>query len=162
MITTNSNVYTRRIDLFKMVDSGQADIIMHGCNCFCTMGSGVAKLVKEKYPEAYEADKATESGDRNKLGTYTYAQYTKNTSTSKGRRIYVINAYTQYDYGRDGKCRFEYEAFEKIMKDVDDKFRGRIIAMPWIGCGLAGGDKNKVREILNRTVKHCKVCICEI
>lgn len=158
MTTTNPNVIVRKIDLFEMFNTGQVNIIMHGCNCFCRMGSGVAKIVREKYPEAYKADKLTIPGDKSKLGTYTYARYTEDNSSVK----YVINAYTQYDYGYDGKCRFNYEAFEKIMKCIDDKFQGSIIAMPWIGCGLAGGDRTKVKEVLDRVIKNCKVYICEI
>ena len=43
-------MYEKRGDIFQ-VESG---IIMHGCNCYGVMGAGVAKLVKEKYPTAYD------------------------------------------------------------------------------------------------------------
>ena len=35
------------------------NVILHGCNCFSTMGAGIAKQIAEKYPEAYRADKSS-------------------------------------------------------------------------------------------------------
>ena len=29
-------------DLIKLAQKGKFDIIAHGCNCFCTMGAGIA------------------------------------------------------------------------------------------------------------------------
>ena len=56
-------------DLLKLADEGHFDLIAHGANCFCVMGSGIAPQIKAKYPEAYEADCKTTAGDVNKLGT---------------------------------------------------------------------------------------------
>lgn len=158
----NLNVYVKKGDAIKMLESNMADVLVHGCNCFCTMNSGIAKSIRAKFPKVYEVDKTTVSGDKSKLGTYTYAEFKNDTPILKGRKIYIVNAYTQYTYGNDGKCRFEYDAFEKIMKDLDIKFAHKLIVMPWIGCGLAGGDRNKVKEILDRVIRHSKVCICEL
>jgi len=55
-------------DLIQLAKNGQFDLIAHGCNCFCTMGAGIAKAVKEVFPAAFEADEATQRGDRAKLG----------------------------------------------------------------------------------------------
>ena len=35
-------------DLIKFAINGKFDVIIHGCNCFCTMGAGIAKTIKEK------------------------------------------------------------------------------------------------------------------
>lgn len=43
-------------DLVKMANMGKFDLILHGCNCRNTMGSGIAKQIKDKFPDAYEAD----------------------------------------------------------------------------------------------------------
>ena len=32
------------------------DVIAHCCNCFCTMGAGIAPQIKNKFPDAYVAD----------------------------------------------------------------------------------------------------------
>ena len=37
------------------------DVIGHGCNCWCTMGAGIALGVKRKWRRAYDADTATAS-----------------------------------------------------------------------------------------------------
>lgn len=51
----------------------QGNIIAHGCNCFHTMGSGVAGQLARAYPKILEIDKTTtEYGSRDKLGRYVY------------------------------------------------------------------------------------------
>lgn len=126
------------------------------------MGAGIAREIAKRYPEAYQADKATESGDKSKLGTYTFAKFKQASAFLKGHNLFVVNAYTQYRYGRDGKCYFDYDAFESVMKKINEDFKGKLIVMPWIGCGLAGGSQTKVKEILNRVITKCKVTICDL
>jgi len=50
-------------DLIALALSGKFDVIVHGSNCFCTMGAGIAKTIKETFPAAYRADLATKKGD---------------------------------------------------------------------------------------------------
>ena len=40
-------------DLIKLAQAGEFDVIVQGCNCFNTMGSGLAKQIKAEIPEAY-------------------------------------------------------------------------------------------------------------
>ena len=106
---------------------------VHGCNCFCTMGSGVAKQFRDRFPHVYEADLKTKKGDCSKLGSYTYAEIAKN--------VVVINAYTQYNYGRDpNKVYVDYGAVEKVFSTLADDFQDYAFVIPKIGAGLAGGD----------------------
>ena len=42
-------------DLIKLALNGTFDVIVHGANCQCTMGAGIAKAIKATFPEAYEA-----------------------------------------------------------------------------------------------------------
>ena len=53
-------------DLIQLAKNGEFDVIIHGCNCFCTMGAGIAKTIKDIFPEAYKADLNTKKGDRSK------------------------------------------------------------------------------------------------
>jgi len=46
-------------DLLDLASNGELDVIIHGCNCFNTMGAGIAKLIKSRWPEAYQADLST-------------------------------------------------------------------------------------------------------
>lgn len=58
---------------YKIGDLLQAEVdaIGHCCNCFCTMGKGIAPKIKKEWPEVYAADCATRKGDRTKLGKQT-------------------------------------------------------------------------------------------
>lgn len=124
-------------DLVK--DSDKFDVLVHGCNCFCTMNSGIAPQIKHKFPEAYEVDCMTNSGDINKLGRITF---TRNTTPI------IVNSYTQFRYGRD-KMHVDYDALRKCMITIKLKFSGKKIGMPKIGAGLAGGDWGKIEKIIN-------------
>ena len=128
-------------DLIKMTMAGHFDVIIHGANCFNTMGSGIAKQIREKFPEAYAADCATVAGDRSKLGTYTEAHY---------NFLVVVNAYTQYDFNKRGESKdlFEYDSFRAILDSLAAKYVGSSFGLPMIGCGLAGGDKTRIIKII--------------
>ena len=149
-----SMIEIRKGDLIKAAqEENHPDVIVHGCNCFCTMGAGIAKQIASVFPEAYNADKATIPGDRSKLGKYTKYTYANG--------LTVVNAYTQYAYGRGGR-HFDYFAFERLIKQFNTDFPNLTVAMPWIGCGLAGGDKRKVFDILEKNVKYFKCIIYEV
>lgn len=75
-------------DLIALAQAGDFDLIAHGCNCFCTMGAGIAKGIKAAFPAAFAADLATARGDRAKLGTCTFAEIDRN-----GAPFVVVNAY---------------------------------------------------------------------
>ena len=133
-------------DLLKLAKD--YDIIIHGCNCFNTMGAGIAKQIKEKYPIAYEVDLETKYGDQDKLGTYTEAYDEKDD-------VIIINAYTQYYLGSN----FNYEAFKKIMSMINHNFIGKHIAIPQIGAGIGGGDWSLIKDILNNVMKDVKLTV---
>lgn len=131
-------------DMFK----GDDDVIIHGCNCMCTMGSGVAKQVRQYYPEAYKVDQCTVVGDKLKLGGYSSCEVRHRFHPCK--LVTIINAYTQYDYGYDNKLRFDYSALECVLQKIKKQFGYLKIAMPKIGAGLAGGDWKIIEQIINK------------
>jgi len=61
--------------------------------------------------------------------------------------LFVVNAYTQFNYGY-GKMA-DYDAIEQCMKWIKDNFKGKRFGLPLIGAGLAGGDWNKILQIIN-------------
>jgi O-acetyl-ADP-ribose deacetylase (regulator of RNase III) len=130
-------------DLIHLAQEGQFDLIIHGCNCFCTMGAGIAKQIRTQFPQAWEADLATQSGDRSKLGSYSKACI----NTPSGR-LYVINAYTQYHYSGDGVL-VDYDAVTKVFTALKNQFHGQRMGYPKIGAGLAGGDWKIISEIID-------------
>lgn len=73
-------------DLIKLFKQREFDVIIHGCNCGNNMGDGIAKTIRDEFPEAYAADLATVAWDVGKLGTITYADI--------ANLGYIVNAYT--------------------------------------------------------------------
>lgn len=126
-------------NLISLAEAGEFDVIVHGCNCQNTMGSGIAKEIRTRYPEAYLADAKTLRGEKAKVGSFTLYD--------TGQFI-IINAYTQYHYLPRGVDHFEYAGFERILHRLLDKYGGVRYGFPYIGMGLAGGDSDRIFNIL--------------
>jgi O-acetyl-ADP-ribose deacetylase (regulator of RNase III) len=114
-------------------------LILHGCNCFLTMGAGVALALRNKWPQVYAADLETKKAYISKLGTYSKAEV--------GTNQLVLNCYTQYMYGRD-KRHADYDAIRAVFKKIKIDFPKIDLSMSPIGCGLAGGDWDVVKQIV--------------
>lgn len=108
------------------------------------MGAGIAKQIKREFPEAYNADLGTKRGDVSKLGTISFASKTM----ENGHTLWIVNAYTQYKYGRYG-VYVNYGALRNCFKNIKHLFSGMRIGYPLIGCSLAGGDWNIVSDIID-------------
>lgn len=120
-------------DLIALALQGEFDVIVHGCNCFCTMGAGIANTIRATFPEAWAADQATANGDRSKLGSITFAKVVR-----EGRTLFVVNAYTQFGFSRRDNVA-DLDAISQAMETVRYTFSGLRIGYPKIGAGLAGG-----------------------
>lgn len=143
-------------DLVEMARRGEFDVIVHGCNCFCAMGAGIAKAIKAAFPEAYAADCQTTPGDREKLGAMSYA-----TVQVGMRTLTVVNAYTQYHWQGEGVLA-DYQAITRAFAAIKETFAGKYIAYPKIGAGLAGGDWSIISAIIDEALageRHC-VVVC--
>jgi len=84
----------------------------------------------------------TTTGDRNKLGTYTTADIVRGDV-----KFTVVNAYTQYAYGRGGP-HADYRAIQRVFAQVKQDYAGKRIGYPMLGAGLAGGDWNQIYNII--------------
>ncbi|QDH46560.1 hypothetical protein LAh9_72 [Aeromonas phage LAh_9] len=88
------------VSLFK---SGEFDVFAHGCNCFCTMGKGIAKQVKDQLRPLFDSDlKFGRKGSRLKLGTFTTHEFDFGVG---------VNLYTQYTFW-DVNDMLDYGAIE--------------------------------------------------
>lgn len=125
---------TEKGDLVEKARAGEFDVIVHGCNWFCTMGAGIAKTIKQVFPAAYEADLATAVGDAAKLGTYSQAVV-----EVRGKPLLIINAYTQYQWRGTGRL-VDYDAIRQVFRYLKQEYQGKRIGYPAIGAGLAKGD----------------------
>lgn len=126
-------------NLLDLAEKGHFELIIQGCNCFNTMGGGIAREIAERYPYVAEVDALTTKGDYNKLGNYTKNVVVVN----KEHSFVVINAYTQFNMST-GEDVFEYVAFELILQKMVRLYGTLNIGLPYIGMGLAGGDKETI------------------
>jgi O-acetyl-ADP-ribose deacetylase (regulator of RNase III) len=147
-------------DLLQLAREGRFDLIAHGCNCFCTMGSGIAKQIHEEFPEAYKRDCETAKGDINKLGNYSLEWILPSTTRVPrlAKEFRLLNLYTQYRYGKD-QIQIDYEALTLGLRKINHNFSGKTIGLPMIGAGLAGGDWNKIKKIIETELINMDVTI---
>ncbi|HHF0508393.1 macro domain-containing protein [Vibrio antiquarius] len=131
-------------DIFHELEQNRADVLVHGCNCFCNMGAGIALTIKNRYPQALIADRKTEVGKMSKLGSYTKAlAISSNNST-----FTIINAYTQYHW-KGSEVLADYEAIRKVFRAIKRDFGGSRIVYPLIGAGLAKGSWTIIKSIID-------------
>ena len=135
-------------NLIDMAEAGLFDIIVHGCNCQNVMGSGIAKEIRERYPRAYEVDSGS-------VYTYQYpvlklGNFTVVADNPIDPKFEIVNAYTQLHYLPRGVDHFDYESFELILKKLAHIAPDARYGLPYIGMGLAGGDKTRIiKTIIN-------------
>jgi O-acetyl-ADP-ribose deacetylase (regulator of RNase III) len=159
-------------DLITLAKAGTFDVIAHGCNCHSTMGAGIAPQMAK----AFGCDRFSMElwgSDVNKLGNIDYQTLVLGENAiwsledAKNNRnepeLTVVNAYTQFNYGRnhaDGDAKpLSYEALTLCMKKMNVLFAGKHIGLPKIGAGLAGGDWEKIKAIIQRELKDCQVTV---
>lgn len=135
-------------NLITLAKQNYFDVIVHGCNCFGTMGAGIAKAIKQEFPEAYEADCQTPKGDKNKLGTISYAKIDRD-----GMNLTVVNGYTQFNYYGAGTL-VDYNAVASVFSSIKKQFSGQKIGYPKIGAGLAKGDWQIISSIIDRELEQ--------
>lgn len=156
--------------MIKEIDSdifeAPIDILVHQANCFTTMGSGIAKEIKARFPEAYRADLATSKGDINKLGTYSRAKV----ANIKYPQIkYIVNLYGQFEFGTD-KQQTDYVAVKTGLIALATNLKLAnldflTIGIPYkMSCGLAGGSWVAVWTIIQLVFEYYKgdVLICKM
>ena len=115
-------------------------------NCKGVMGAGLAKQIREKYPEVYTSYKnhlwrCNDFGE-SPLGSVNVVHL------SDGR--WCANMFAQNTYGRTG-IHTDYSAFRKCLEALTLKLTPNIesIAFPYgIGCGLAGGDWYLIKGLI--------------
>lgn len=123
------------------------NVLLHGVSTLPKMGKGIAKQIKEEYPAAFEAHTTLIDKGEAALGRFSTALVAAGTKR-------IINLISQTIVGED--CRqVDYEALyvglcqvRDILEDAGKQGRVYRLAMPWIGCGLAGGSKTVVRAMI--------------
>jgi len=131
------------------------DIIAHGVNCRNAFGSGVAGQIAKLYPEVKEAYHKKYEDKGWKLGDVQYVN-----AILKHDKVFA-NCATQDDFGYSGKCLADYDAIESCFEELLEmcELSRFSLAMPWIGCGLAAGNKTVVKQILEDVFKDSDVTV---
>lgn len=121
----------------------EATYIGHGVNCMGLMGAGVAKTVREKFPQTYEEYQYMCS--HNYLIVGDFFPYDENGKV-------IVNLATQYRPGPDATYEAVFGALTKFSKQASTPRRitknGNVIAIPEIGCGIGGLEWPVVKKII--------------
>lgn len=141
-------------DLLAMAAAGEFQMIIHGCNCQNDMGGGIAAQIAKLYPEAVKADQMINDYlvDVEKLGNWTESIVSdKSTWTNeRGAQAHwfkIINAYTQH---MGGAGTFSYTALQLILDKLAMSEPTAKYGLPYIGCGIAGGDQNIIVDMIEK------------
>lgn len=135
-------------------------VICHQVNCMGAMRSGVAKAIREKWPVVYEIYLLGLKLKSETLGTISVADVDRNK--------HVVNMYSQYEYGYDGKRYTSYDAFCSCLEEIkafaiynDIKS----IAFPYnIGCCRGGANWNVIYAMIKSVFSDTEldIYICQL
>ena len=133
-------------------------LFCHQVNCKGKMGAGIAKQIRNEYPEIYHEYKHLCDNGEAKLGEVLPVE------TSDGRICF--NMFAQYSYGYDG-CYTDYDAFKKCLDSISKFMANHMMKLPvafpcYIGCGHAGGDWRKILALLENFAKDKDVIIVSL
>ena len=128
--------------------NAQTDVIAHQVNCQGVMGAGVAKQIKEKWPNVYKeycsyylnkCDNIPDLLGRCQLVEISDTQY-------------VANLFGQQHYGKSGKRYTSYDAIYNALTSLAMQMLDNgmySVAIPYkMSCGLAGGDWDIILAML--------------
>jgi O-acetyl-ADP-ribose deacetylase (regulator of RNase III) len=109
------------------------------------MGSGIAKQIRERWPELYEryihfCDYHNQYGE-GMLGKILIYDI--------GNRKHVVNMFAQDFYGYDGRRFTSYDAFAQCLNSIKHYLNNRTVGFPKnIGCGLGGGNWKVISALI--------------
>lgn len=121
------------------------DIIGHQVNCQSVMGSGVAKVVRDRYPIVY-SEYISLSEKHHPVELLGRCQVV-NTKENK----FVANLFGQLNYGYDGRQYTNYDALRNALRELSEyaKTNDLSVALPYkIGSDRGGADWNEVQKII--------------
>lgn len=141
-------------------------IIAHGCNARGVMGSGVARLIKERFPTNYEfyRTKCLAEPPYSLMGSVV-----KFSSMGTNNQVKtILNCITQVDYGSAYIRHVSYDAVDKCFRYIaenleewnkpnsinkDIHLQMGHLAIPKIGAGLGGGNWLTIESIIDHHLK---------
>ena len=125
--------------------NSDCNFICHQVNCQGKMGSGVAKQIRDRWPEVYT----------------NYARVVDSKMLGSVQILYiedanipyqcVVNMFAQKFYGYDGRRYTSYDAFWNCLNELKNKIpKNSTIAFPYkIGCGLGGANWEIIEKMID-------------
>lgn len=119
------------------------------------MGSGIARQVRDQFPDAYAAYMEDHDRKCQLLGEISWARI----PTFGDRQKIIVNAYTQEHYGGNMR-QVNYEAIAECFEELKilaEEFNLKdAICFPAIGAGLGGGNWKIIERIIDETLPDSK------
>lgn len=128
--------------------------IVHQGNCKGVWGSGVAKALKEQFPEAFE-DYVRHIHRHASLGDVIYYA-TMQVHGSVPTPITIVTILGQASYGRDGNRYTNYIALIGGLSAVFKYAQGDIAIPARIGCCRGGADWNIIKQTIEALAEDFK------
>lgn len=125
-------------------------VIVHQVNCKKVMGAGLAKQIRAKYPQHYEDFMKTAPV----MGDIVKSEITPD-------KLYIVGCYGQDGYGTDKQYTDHLALYGGLIKAAKlAQKKGLTLYAPYkLGCGLAGGDWEVVKGLLERVTYYAPVVI---
>ena len=140
------------------ITKSNCDVICHQVNCQGAMNSGVAKAIREKWPEVYENYRIKYEEcvwcKRSPLGDIQIvALYDDYCKTNKHQC--VVNLFSQENFGYDGKRYTSYDAFWNCLNLLKQTTPPeQTIAFPYkIGCVRGGANWKIICAMIEEVFK---------
>lgn len=131
-------------DLFNVTEG----IIAHQVNCQGVMGSGVAKIVRERYPRAYQSyvELCQRYAPKQLLGTVQPVKVSDD--------LFVLNVFGQEGFGNAGR-NTSYDATADAWEKIGIHYKDDLIHVPYLmGCALGGGNWDIYETIVDTYHPH--------
>ena len=143
----------------NILDSG-ADLICHQVNCQGAMNSGVAKAIRQKWPQVYTEyrnaarDLSSEEFCDEELSWMHMLGHIQTVFLADKETMGVINMFAQAGYGYDGRRYTSYDAFWSCLGEIKKYIKpGMRIAFPArIGCVRGGANWNVIFAMIEEVL----------
>lgn len=143
-------------DLLDALDNGDVFYIGHVTNCCGIMGSGIAKSIKDRYPQVYQHYSAMYNKASPKTELLGTCQ-----GIGVGHGV-IFNLHAQLNYGLD-KRHLNYGALGEGLYKMSEDCYSEVVGFPFkMGSDRAGGDWSIVLEMLEFYFKDHNVKIYKL
>lgn len=129
--------------------------LCHCCNDIGVMGAGVALTISKKWPQVKQDYVKWYKDKVWKEKPFALGQY-QLVVVDRKKEIVVVNLIGQEGIGFRNGPPIRYEAIKQGFEDLSRSilagcFPNASVHMPRIGCGLAGGEWEKIETIIQET-----------